>query len=97
MCYKVGTCGLVIGLIDNQSELTSNDLFNKEFAKTIFKEYKSRIEKTVGNLDKCLYTPKGYHLFGDCNMAVLALIDDFAFPNRVFHAGHGTDCLLGMG
>lgn len=24
-------------------------------------------------------------------MAVLALIDDFAFPNRVFHAGHGYE------
>lgn len=87
MCYKVDSCGLVIGLVDNQSGTKSKELFEKEFSKTIFRKYKKRI----GDLksDKYLYKPKGYHLFGDYNMAILALIDDFAFPNRVFHAGHG--------
>lgn len=33
MEYKVDTCGLVIGLLDNDSEISSMELFEKEFEK----------------------------------------------------------------
>lgn len=89
MEYKVDTCGLVIGLIDNYSEISSKELFEKEFEKNIFAEYKKDVELYGGEIDKNLFRPAGYHLFGDCNMAILSLIDDFAFPNRVLHTGHG--------
>lgn len=95
MDYTVGKCGLLIGLVDNQSKLSSNILFEKEFKSenAIFHRYKESIESnlspTKSELDKRLYDPRGYHLFGDCNMAILSLIDDFAFPNRVLHPGHG--------
>ena len=89
MEYKVDTCGLVIGLIDNNSEISSKELFEKEFKKNIFAGYKKDLELYGGTIDKDLFRPVGYHLFGDCNMAILSLIDDFAFPNRVLHTGHG--------
>lgn len=95
MDYTVGKCGLLIGLVDNQSKLPSKALFEDEFndENAVFHKYKESIEsnlsQTKSELDSRLYTPRGYHLFGDCNMAILALIDDFAFPNRVLHSGHG--------
>lgn len=89
MEYMVDTCGLLIGLVDNQSGISSEKLFEEEFKKNIFSGYKEDIEKNGGAIDTDLYKPVGYHLFGDCNMAVLSLIDDFAFPNRVLHTGHG--------
>lgn len=89
MEYKVDTCGLVIGLLDNDSEISSMELFEKEFEKNIFAGYKKDVEENGGSIDKELYCPAGYYLFGDCNMAILSLIDDFAFPNRVLHTGHG--------
>lgn len=89
MEYRVDKCGLLIGLVDNQSEISSEKLFEEEFKKNIFSGYRDHIEEIGGEIDKELYKPVGYHLFGDCNMAVLSLIDDFAFPNRVLHTGHG--------
>lgn len=92
MCYKVDSYGLVIGLIDNQSEIPSEELFKEEFQSRIFGGYKKGVNAYLRESEKLadfLYNPKGYHLFGDCNMAILSVIDDFAFPNRVLHAGHG--------
>lgn len=89
MEYKVDTCGLVIGLLDNYSEISSIELFEKEFKKNIFAGYKKDVEQYGGTIDKDLFRPVGYQLFGDYNMAILSLIDDFAFPNRVLHTGHG--------
>lgn len=89
MNYKVGNCGLVIGLIDNQSDVSSEELFEKEFKNGIFKGYKDELKSIGGNIGDDLYVPCGYHLFGDCNMTVLSLIDDYAFANRVLHTSHG--------
>lgn len=92
MCYKVDSYGLVIGLIDNQSSMTSEKLFVDEFKDGIFYKYKKGVNDNLGESGKLadfLYNPKGYHLFGDCNMAILSVIDDFVFPNRVLHGSHG--------
>lgn len=89
MEYKVDTCGLVIGLLDNYSTMPSEKLFEEEFKNDLFSKYKEDVEQHGGKIDNELYHPVGYHLFGNCNMAVLSLIDDFAFPNRVLHTGHG--------
>lgn len=95
MNCEVGTCGLLLGLIGNQSDLSSAELFRKEFVDKIFTQYKKGIEEHSGKLDSRLYLAKGYYLFGDCNLAVLALYDDFAFPNRVLHPGHGFSTVAG--
>lgn len=89
MEYIVDTCGLVIGLLDNNSEMPSTELFEEEFKKDIFGEYRKEVVLYGGEIDEDIFRPVGYHLLGDCNMAILSLIDDFAFPNRVMHAGHG--------
>lgn len=36
-----------------------------------------------------MYEPYQYNLFGNYNLAVLSLIDGYAFGNRSFHMGHG--------
>ncbi|MCD7914193.1 MAG: hypothetical protein LUG96_02260 [Tannerellaceae bacterium] len=36
-----------------------------------------------------MYTPTAYRLFGNYGLAILSLIDDFAFPDRIFHSNHG--------
>lgn len=91
MEYKEDTCGLVIGLLNNHSALSasSEKLFEEEFKQNIFSKYKKSVELYGGDIGDNLYQPAGYHLFGDCNMAVISLIDDFAFPNRVLHTEHG--------
>lgn len=89
MASNVDSCGLLIGFLDNCSGGSVENLFKAEFQQGIFPGYKIGVAKNSGELDDDLYRPVGYYLFGDYDMAFFALIDDFAFPNRVLHAGHG--------
>lgn len=87
--------GLLVGLISYPYNVKGANFFNEEFKKNLFCKYKkgtaNSLELNESEIYKSspIYEPKGYHLFGDYNMAVLSLIDGYALGNRVFHPGHG--------
>ena len=87
--------GLLIGVIDHPFHLDSETFFNNEFKDNLFAKYKNNVANSFGGyqkkeyLDTPMYKPFQYNLFGNYNLAVLSLIDGYAFGNRSFHMGHG--------
>jgi hypothetical protein len=83
-------CGLVIGFISYPFEIDGHKLYKEVFKEQFFKKYKHGINKySYDPLPDHLYIPNGYRLFGNYGLAVISLIDDFAFCDRIFHANHG--------
>jgi hypothetical protein len=87
-------CGLLIGLISTPSDINSNDFFKKEIQNNLSKIYsESRMDYARNgpkDYSSILYKPVGYKTFGDHDIAILTLFDDFSYPNRVFHPSHGN-------
>jgi len=91
MLYSVNynDFGLAIGLISYSFKTNGKDLFEKVFKKDLFQNHRTRLQEfTKQHMDDGLYEPKGYRLFGNHGLAVLSLIDDYAFCNRVFNDNH---------
>lgn len=86
--YRIDDYGLLIGLISTPAGVDTDTFFNNEIEKNLSKLYKKNRFKT--NEETKLYTFKGYKTFGDHDLAVISLIDDFSYPNRVFHPAHGN-------
>lgn len=88
------TTGLLIGMIGYPFDIEGVKFFRKEFKESLFESYKNNIANRFGKDQKeeykklAVFKPIGYHLFGSYNLAVLSLIDGYAFGNRVFHPGH---------
>lgn len=81
--------GLAVGLISYPFNEDGKDLFNEVFKNDLFYNHRNNLSKlTPETLDWELYTPRGYRLFGSYGLAVLSLIDDYAFCNRIFNDNH---------
>lgn len=92
--YQIDDYGLLIGLLSTPEGMNTDDFFQEEIKENLSTIYKKG--RFGGKADNTkLYTYKGYKTFGDHDLAVLALIDDFSYPNRVFHPSHGSRCESG--
>ncbi|MDR1583227.1 MAG: hypothetical protein LBS55_08230 [Prevotellaceae bacterium] len=87
--YKMDDYGLLAGLISLPPKKDPQVFFEQEFQKNLSENYLGRRGISNG-MSKKLYQYKGYRIFGDHNLAVLTLIDDFAYPTRSFHPAHGN-------
>lgn len=87
--YTIDDYGLLIGLISTPAGVNTDTFFKDEIEKNLSELYKKNRFKTNTENTK-LYTFKGYKTFGDHDLAVISLIDDFSYPNRVFHPAHGN-------
>lgn len=83
--------GLLIGFISVHNGKI-NEFFNTEFQERLSLKYReNRFWDTANTNDyKNLYHFKGYKLIGEYDLAVMSLINDFSYPNRVFHPSHGS-------
>ena len=81
--------GLAIGLISYSFKVDGKQLFKEVFEEDLFKNHRNNLcNTTTETIDSSLYKPKGYRLFGNHGLAVLSLIDDYAFCNRIFNDNH---------
>jgi hypothetical protein len=92
----VSDCGLFIGLVTEP--YSNKDFFKDEFDNGLFSSYKNEIENNLpdnGKLSENLYKPVPYRIFGEYNLAILSIVDDFEFGLQVFnpaHEYHGNEC-----
>jgi len=78
--------GLAIGLISYALDVDGKDLFRDLFKPHLFENYKRRLEEyATDSIEENIYEPAGYRLFGRYGLAILSLIDEFAFCNRKFN------------
>lgn len=89
--FFVNDCGLLIGLISTPRCINSEDFYKSEIEENLFSIYRNRrFENQQNQQNEYLYNPKGYKTFGNHNLAIISLIDDYSYPNRVFHPAHGN-------
>lgn len=82
--------GLFIGLVSFPYYVDGKELYDNVF-RGFFKDYhrKRYLEAlSYKTLDERLYSPTAYRMFGNYGLAILSLIDDYAFCSRIFNAGH---------
>ena len=84
-------CGLFISL-NTIPPSSGKEFFDKEIKEGIFKKYRENIETFTGesgNPDfEGFYHPKGYYLFGNFDLAVISLIDDYSLACKDYHPYH---------
>ena len=83
--------GLALGLISYSFKTDWKILFDEAFKNDLFSKHRKNLGKfspPPHKMDKALYRPQGYKLFGNNGLAILSLIDDYAFCNRIFNDNH---------
>lgn len=83
--------GLAIGFISYSFKTDGKELYRTVFKKGLFDAHRKNLIKYTNEKEvnaTPLYEPAGYRLFGDHGLAVLSLIDDYAFCNRIFNNNH---------
>lgn len=86
--YYIDEYGLLIGLISTPGSISTDDFFQQEMKNHLSKIYKDK-RKDIKAGDSHLYEFIGYKTFGNHDLAVMTLIDDFSYPNRVFNPSLG--------
>lgn len=95
LSYKVGDCGLLVGMLRTPQGLSEETFFKKEVVDNLSGNYLSGFHKEMkGNTPDVvenygMFKPVGFKMLGEHNVGFLMLIDDFAYPNRIFHPAHG--------
>lgn len=93
--YNVGDCGLLVGMLRTPQGLTEEAFFKKEIVENLSGNYLSGFdgkmkESSPDAVEKySMFKPVGFKMLGEHNIGFLMLIDDFAYPNRIFHPAHG--------
>lgn len=91
--YTYDPYGLFLGLIsypfdkDGKKIYKDLDVFFEEHKKRLVK-YDPSKESDLTEFNNYLYKPAGYRMFGSQGLAVLSLVDDYAFPIRYFDKDH---------
>lgn len=81
--------GLFLGLVSYPFYIDGGNIFNNIFKGFFQNQHrKEYLEKLAPCLDPALYNPVAYRMFGNHGLAILALIDDYAFCSRIFNSGH---------
>ena len=82
--------GLFVGLVSYPFYVDGKDLFNDIFSRFFeshCNDYLKRLT-SASDLDDNLYKPTAYRMLGKFGLAIVSLIDDYAFCSRIFNAGH---------
>lgn len=81
--------GLFIGLVKFPFHIDGGRLF-EDIIRQLFEQHRKGYLDELSNdkLDGSLYSPHAYRMFGSHGLAILALIDEYAFCSRIFNAGH---------
>lgn len=79
--------GLFLGLISYPFHLDGGDLYRQVFKK-LFEQHKNEYLGKFAVQEENLYIPAAYRLFGSNGLAILSLIDEFAFSSRIFNSNH---------
>lgn len=89
---KFESNGLFIGMISYPFTVDGKELYTN-----IISPFFSKHKKFLSSLcpaqyvmDEHLYCPKAYRMFGSKGLAILALVDDYAFGTRIFNQNHMT-------
>ena len=91
--YAYDSYGLFLGLIsypfdkDGKKIYKDLDVFFEEHKKRLVK-YDPSKESDLTEFNEYLYEPAGYRMFGSQGLAVLSIVDDYAFPIRYFDKDH---------
>lgn len=81
--------GLFLGLVSYPFYIDGGNIFNNIFKGFFQTQHREEyLEKLTPDLDPALYNPVAYRMFGNHGLAILALIDDYAFCSRIFNSGH---------
>lgn len=83
--------GILLGLVSFPFDIDGGELYGEVFAKFFQKHRESYLEKFAQKeqkLDKKLYNPTAYRMFGNHGLAIVSLIDDYAFGSRMFNFSH---------
>lgn len=81
--------GLFLGLVSYPFFIDGGNIFNNIFKGFFQNQHREGyLEKLAPDLDPALYNPVAYRMFGNHGLAILALIDDYAFCSRIFNSGH---------
>lgn len=81
--------GLFLGLISYPFSIDGKELYKK--LQSIFYSHKENLKKHSNEsdpVDNQLYAPVAYRMFGTHGLAVLSLVDDYAFCSRIFNPNH---------
>lgn len=80
--------GLFVGLISYPFNVDGAELYNKVL-RELFKQHKTDYLRNLSDsTDDSLYQPAAYRMFGSNGLAVLSLMDEFAFGARIFNPSH---------
>jgi hypothetical protein len=88
--YKTENYGVFLGLMT--MPFGNEDDFLKYEIENLFEQYKENVKRNLVNdlpadsdFEQYLYRPKAYCLFGNFDLAVFSLVDDFSLGTRNFH------------
>lgn len=91
--YAYDSYGLFLGLISYPFDKDGKKIY--EDLKDFFEEHKKRLKKydsseesDLTEFNEYLYEPAGYRMLGSQGLAVLSIVDDYAFPIRYFDKDH---------
>lgn len=89
--YPYDSYGLFLGLISYPFNKDGKEIYKD--LEIFFEEHKSRLKEydpsgESKEFNDYLYKPAGYRMFGSQGLAVLSLVDDYAFPIRYFDKDH---------
>lgn len=83
--------GILLGLVSFPFDIDGGELYENVFEKFFQKHRESYLEKFAPKeqkLDENLYLPAAYRMFGNHGLAIVSLIDDYAFGSRMFNSSH---------
>lgn len=100
--HEYNDCSLFIGMTSLPLG-KEKEFISKEFVEGLFPNYRKSLQKYSSikfhegielhgaslELREDLYKPKVYALFGEFDLAILALMDDFTLSSRIFHPYNG--------
>lgn len=80
--------GLFIGLVSFPFSVDGKELYDGVFKDFFLKHKASAQSLSAEDIADSLYRPHAYRMLGSHGLAILSLIDDYAFGCRIFNPGH---------
>ena len=81
-----------LGMVTTPTEISDKEFYDAEFSSEtngLFKKFKKQfLEYSDNQAEDYLLESQAFSLFGDLDMAILSLCDDFAFGSHIFHPNH---------
>jgi hypothetical protein len=88
MTAEYNSSGIFLSLISSPKNRNPQKFFEDEFKNGLFENYRKKFIENEVSSDNRYYLPKSYYLFGDFDIAIISLIDDLNFSNKIFHPAY---------